>query len=181
MWNKRSLPTQQAPDLQTKLEISLWVAVDLMSLTGVPGQTKLRYCRRTQVTGRLQPNHSLISDVPVLHWDYKWEERIPDPGREGIKWSALEQGTHSSLSAGLTGRGSLVVWCEMQNKGREEIRVCAEQCVCVRKYTLGFPDVLIPGSSGQYWLNHASPFFGKENGGRVVLPCEGFTCVITKV
>lgn len=93
-----------------------------MSRTGVPGQTKLRYCSRVQVTGWLRPNHTLISDVPVLHWDYKWEEKIPEPGKEGIKWSAYEQGTHSSLSTGLTGRGSLVVWCELLDKRRD--RVC---------------------------------------------------------
>lgn len=59
------------------------MAVDLMSLTDVPDQTKPRYCREAQVTGRLQSNHGLICDVPVLHWDYKWEERIPRPGQGG--------------------------------------------------------------------------------------------------
>ena len=55
------------------------MAVNLMGLTGVPDQTKQRYCRQAQVTVRFQPNYALISDVPVL------EERIPDPGRERIK------------------------------------------------------------------------------------------------
>lgn len=84
-----------------------------MSLTVVPDQTKLMYCKEAQVTGRLQSNHRLICDVPVLHWNYKWEETIPDLGREGIKWSALEQGTHSSFSIGPNNWYSLVVWCEM--------------------------------------------------------------------
>lgn len=68
-----------------------------------------------RITGR--PNHTLISDVPVPHWDYTWEEKIPHWGCEGIKWSGLEDGAACS-SAGPGGplsnveqKGRLRMWC----------------------------------------------------------------------
>lgn len=49
----------------------------------VPDEIKLR--GRGQAEVSRHPNHALISDVLVQHCDYKWKERIPGPGREGIK------------------------------------------------------------------------------------------------
>lgn len=66
-------------------------------------------------------------------------------------------------------RGCLVVWCEMKADDIQYITICG--IVCYRRYTLGFPDVLIPGWTEQYWLNHPSPSFMRENPGRVELPC----------
>lgn len=69
------------------------------------------------------------------------EKRIPDQGREGIKWSALKQGTHSALSFSPTGKDFMLAWCEMwteqtKRKDTERESVCIAMCVCVLGGTL---------------------------------------------
>lgn len=65
--------TRKSPSISKRSlkspKTSFWVSVSLISLTSVPGQIKV---------------HALISDVPVLYWDYTQEENIPDPHREGF-------------------------------------------------------------------------------------------------
>lgn len=99
-----------------------------------------------RITGR--PNHTLISDVPVLHWDYTWEEKIPHWGCEGIKWSALEDG---AVCVRL--RVPVVVCCQMWNKRAGwECAACRSQCG--RRYASFFPDVPNSGPTEQFRANH---------------------------
>lgn len=118
VWKQPNNPCCYLSSIQLKTKGIFWlqllnVAYRALSLHAYQkglagGLARLNQSRPTvaQITGR--PNHTLISDVPALHWHYTWEEKIPHWGCEGIKWSALEDG-----AAGPGGLGAPVVCCQM--------------------------------------------------------------------
>lgn len=113
-----------------------------------------RYFRQTCVQVTRQPNRMLISDVPVLHWDYKWEK--------GSQTQADQHPTTECSCRPPFSKSEASRWSGVKCGTKEQNR-CTVMCLVVCSVVqLGFPDGIL-GSTEQYWLDCPIHFFWKVN------------------